>query len=835
MTDYNNMAELNYNEKKSLNHIYFVKNRNVKRTTDEERKKNVIVCDIDKAVETIKNGGTYHEFFMNDCLTKIYLDIEREYNEEVDEKEKNDILDACVGEINKIFEIDENFDAKRDIAVAQRHRWIKKGKIMKYKVSFRFWIVGYSIKYTQIPQLFKDYNVGVVPVINVPFDMSVYGNNQLLNCVCNWKIPNDKDYPLIPITNHEIKAFIAQYIGDARANINYPETTKPNEVKNETKNVEEDVENQKLKDTYILIDMLNADRADNYQTWMEVGWCLKNIDESLLCKWIKFSEQSYKYKEVECEKLWESMKKGNIGMGSLHMWAKQDNKKAYDDFMKFELRKEILKAKGGFDFDMANVVYKMYENKYAYDAKYETWYMFKHHRWMEMPKGLDLMKNIPTEVSDMFRSSISYFSDMAIKSQKEDDKEKYDNIVKNLHACIGKMKKTAFQKAVMEQLKMLFKVDDFTINLDEKPNLIGFTNGVYDLDEDIFREGRPEDMINKSTGYAYVPTINMSIRRKIMDFFTSIQDTEEMRDYLLDTLGINIHGDKKRQFVFFWVGEGGNGKGVCVVLYSGALGEYCYQPSIDIFTKKKSSSSSASPEIAKVKGVRGCISTEPERDEVIYVGILKNWTGAKSDKLQGRPLYGQSIEFKPQSYPIIQMIMKPALSSDDGGIARRLRLITFPYNFVDNPTRPHEKKIDLTLETTFTDEEYYQQFMLVMIERYRAYKNNGYDIYTPEKVLNETKEYLNENNHVQNFIDECYEKDPEYLVQSSVISMDFKKWCKDNHINVQYKKSDFNALLKKCGYEVVKKTDRGLFHNCMVIYGIRGKYEIMNDEKDELN
>lgn len=76
-----------------------------------------------------------------------------------------------------------------------------------------------------------------------------------------------------------------------------------------------------------LVDILNEKRADSYSTWIEVGWCLYNIDDSeiMLDKWIEFSQKSSKFKYGECETKWASMYKGGLGMGTLVMWAKEDD------------------------------------------------------------------------------------------------------------------------------------------------------------------------------------------------------------------------------------------------------------------------------------------------------------------------------------------------------------------------------------------------------------------------------------------------------------------------------------------------------------------------------
>lgn len=77
-----------------------------------------------------------------------------------------------------------------------------------------------------------------------------------------------------------------------------------------------------------LVDLLCEERSNDYNTWIRVGWCLYNIDDSsrMLPVWHKFSAKSYKYSEYECEKMWTSFNKQEDGvkMGSLVEWAKQD-------------------------------------------------------------------------------------------------------------------------------------------------------------------------------------------------------------------------------------------------------------------------------------------------------------------------------------------------------------------------------------------------------------------------------------------------------------------------------------------------------------------------------
>lgn len=368
---------------------------------------------------------------------------------------------------------------------------------------------------------------------------------------------------------------------------------------------------------------------------------------------------------------------------------------------------------------------------------------------------------------------------------------------------------------------MLMKIEGFYGKLDEKPNLIGFENGVYDLDAFEFRDGRPEDMLTKSTGYNYTDNVNDEVRDDLMKFFRSIQPNEEMTEGLLMTQAINLHGTKRHELIFFWCGRGGNGKGVSVVVIEGTFGEYFYAPSVQLYTARKKSSSQAAPELAKARGVRNMISTEPEQDEIIQIGLIKQLTGG--DKTQARELYGKPIEFVLQALPVIQMNNRPKLSGVDGGIARRLVVVDFPFNFVENPVLEHERPIDNTLKEKFKKTEYHQQFFLMLLERYKTYANNGFKMTLPAEMLEAAKEYLDENNLVKKCLIENYQKGTS---NDMVLAEEVFKASKTT-----LSKRDFYREVENCGYKVVKDyKKRGPYRDKAVIVGIALKNCIEDDD-----
>jgi len=110
-----------------------------------------------------------------------------------------------------------------------------------------------------------------------------------------------------------------------------------------------------------LVKILSAERADNYRTWIEVGWCLHNISPSLLDSWIDFSKKSEKFVPGECESQWVSFdsRDDGLGIGSLHRWAKLDNLKEYQLFTRNSIGKDMLKSQSQTTQDIARVVYNM--------------------------------------------------------------------------------------------------------------------------------------------------------------------------------------------------------------------------------------------------------------------------------------------------------------------------------------------------------------------------------------------------------------------------------------------------------------------------------------------
>ena len=85
-----------------------------------------------------------------------------------------------------------------------------------------------------------------------------------------------------------------------------------------------------------LVSLLSVKRANNYDSWIKVGWCLQNQGFDLLDLWIEFSKKSpRKFTRGECDDIWAKMdaKKHKYRIGSLFKWAKQDSPDEFEQLV----------------------------------------------------------------------------------------------------------------------------------------------------------------------------------------------------------------------------------------------------------------------------------------------------------------------------------------------------------------------------------------------------------------------------------------------------------------------------------------------------------------------
>ena len=576
---------------------------------------------------------------------------------------------------------------------------------------------------------------------------------------------------------------------------------KAEQIKYDIPASKEDAIRRATKFTNILSDK----RASDYHDWLRVGLALHNIDNSLLLVWIEFSKKcSRKYKEGDCEKIWNTMKNplnGNVlTIRSLAYWAKQDDPKEYEIFNRDEFKSMMKKSLDGNTYYLAKSVYSKYSDRFVCSAlKSNIWWEFKNNRWHRIEEGYTLKILLSEDFANEYNREISELSLKAIVVSGI-EKEELQNKRSRIDKIVDKLMNNTFKNTLMDECKALFYDSQFEQKLDSNINLVGFENGIYDLEQCIFREGRPDDYITLSTKNDYYKWNDKNpFNSHIFKFFDQVLPNKAVQTYFLNTLCTCLSGTTKEEKLYIMTGSGSNGKSLTMDLMYLALGDYYMSCPITIITRKRGQSNETAPEKVRMKGRRCGVFQETDDGEKMNVGVMKEFTGG--DKVLVRDLFkgsAEMIEFKPQMKYFLTCNQLPIVPSNDDGTWRRLRVIQFGSKFTDNPTKQNEFIIDNTLKQKI--EQWAPTFISYLIHIYNTeYKSKTY-LSEPPEVMAFTNQYKMENDYYTEFITEKINitNNVNDTIKRDDLCNDFKDWYKNTYDSKNVpKKSDIIKFMSK--------------------------------------
>ena len=568
-----------------------------------------------------------------------------------------------------------------------------------------------------------------------------------------------------------------------------------------------------------LSNILSQERSSDNKTWIDVGYCLHSISPNhLLNSWINFSKKWIGYcNQEECERQWDYMNNTNTPqytMGTLIFWAKQDNPDEFSKIQKDSLSKLVDKSligekTCGAHTDVANIVYNYYKNLFVCSGlKENAWFYFNeiNGRWKETEQGHILRMRLSSDIIDIYQHYSEIYKDKRGPDPETETYEIYDRKHTNCMKVMIKLKDSNYKDKIMKECKEKFYDGEFMDKLNSNKNLVGFDNGVIDLKyetinyngnlkETIFRQGRPDDYISLSVGYSFpvdiadlpinidkikdnIVHINdyESLNADLDDFIEKVLPNEDVRDYTLRFLSSCLSGEVREEKFYFWTGSGANGKSKITDLITSTLGGYSKTMDVSFLTTKRGSSSSASPELEAIRYARFVSMSEPERDDQIYVGKLKQITGG--DTMTSRGLFKDTTEFKPQFKLMLMCNELPKLAGNDGGVHRRIEVVDFISKFTDNPrpsvNNPHQYHADLELGTKL--KKWNILFMIKLLDYYKIYDKEG--TRAPSSVTEATKIYITENDVMQKWISNALEESDNPTPFDDLLD-NLKSWCED--------------------------------------------------------
>lgn len=732
------------------------------------------------------NKGNIKDGIHLEIMVKTHTDIQHIIHNDVVKSVMKDVFsNKGIGELP----LKNTADKIMDEAVIDRNNWTlygcSKPNLGRYNVSHVY------------DHVYDDSN-DTFELREVKNPMSHYTHLDLINQLSvnqpdapTYKIKSEYGIDLSQLTDQNNDKKTKRKVADTRAFISGKRKPK--------KHISSDEAKKRVEEATALTKILAPYRADEYATWMEVGWCLYNISQSLLDVWIEFSKQSFKFKEGECEELWCKFTEHNLGTGSLHRWAKLDNPSAYIELRSEFISAYIFRSLSGTTQDAAEVVYQMFKHQYVcVSSKGDLWYEFKNHRWHECKNGITLKQRIGNDVLNEYLHLVTHYNVSAIEYENE-RKDQALFRAKGLTDLTYKLRDLTFKEKIVKECIVMFQDATFMSELDSNPYLLGFENGVYDLAEGVFRDGRPEDRVSLSTGIDF-PDVELDLEDpvvlEILDFFQQVFPDEPLREYTLTLLASFLQGTNPDEKFHVFTGVGGNGKSKLMELFEMVMGEYAFKFPISLLTKGRAASGAANPEVARTRGKRfGCFQ-EPDEGERINVGLMKELTGG--DKILVRALYSEPFEFKPQFKLVLCCNHLPKIPSDDEGTWRRMSVVEFLSRFVRNPdpSNRYEFSRDDTLSQKLI--RWKEMFMVILVQYYKRYKIHG--LVEPPEVKNATNEYKKDSDVYAQFRDDELVKDEYSILKLEESYAQFKVWYSLNVTSKAPTRREFkNNIERKLG------------------------------------
>lgn len=213
--------------------------------------------------------------------------------------------------------------------------------------------------------------------------------------------------------------------------------------------------------------------------------------------------------------------------------------------------------------------------------------------------------------------------------------------------------------------------DSFYDKLDNDVSAIPFSNGMFDLNTCLFREYGDDDFVSETVGYGYEITTFDRAEKMFKNLFNTTEEYEYAAFWIGSFLDNRIHNDK----LFWFVGDGRNGKSVLVNVLADVMGNLHHALPSNYFSKESSNFNKANVELIKISKTKITTLAEPSR-QVVLSSVIEKTCG--NDRSAARSLYSNQMQnFKLRSKFILCANKMPDIDFNDQPVMNRLVVLNF--------------------------------------------------------------------------------------------------------------------------------------------------------------
>jgi len=479
--------------------------------------------------------------------------------------------------------------------------------------------------------------------------------------------------------------------------------------------------------------------------------------------------------------------------------------------------------------DLANYVFQRLHARYRYgfDAAQRQWrfYAFDGALWSygeakEMLRG-DIDDVVYPVVEDVAREW-----DKAEADRGVDEEKRRSRVAESLRS---KMAQNGWFEALWAKCDAVWKNPkrykdmklptprDFFGLLDDETHLLGFTNGVYDLERDVFYPSGsvpPTVNVSYSTGYDYVRPDAPGASDKMADIEREVyektfpdENTRRQAEAFVGSLLLSGNPDKKLALMLGAKGDNGKSSFMNWFLKE-TLGQYMTTVPVQVIVgKTRDDADACQPTLANNRKRKLLCLNEGDKRARLNSGVTKMLTG--NDDICVRNLYGQPESVRFHAKMVYVSNFPPIMDATDNALFKRMYPIDFISTFSNRVSDddPAERVFRAFSEDALRKKfrEWRAYHMLLMLKWFRKFRDDGYRLPAcPEtssgRLALENASHLGP---FREFVDETYERTtPQHPWSEGdfpVVSVDDVRSAFNERANANVDRDECKQLLAKIG------------------------------------
>lgn len=561
--------------------------------------------------------------------------------------------------------------------------------------------------------------------------------------------------------------------------------------------------------TQRLLNMLGLHRVERENFWLDVGRALYNVYKGSaegLAMWIRFTERSDMRSSQDCEYHYETFQYQNfLTHKTIGWYAREDSPHEYERWHKSWYIPSMDDALSCLNDDVAESFKRVFWLEFACASTSGPgqWYHFYNNRWNKVDNASDLRHYASGKFVEKFREYLHFITEESLRSQDRKIKEQADVISKNITTLINRLKGMTYKNNVVRAAADKFYQEDreFADKLDQNDCLLGLRNGIIETtdNEAIFRSGKPEDYVSKSTGVSYPENYTWEHPRvkEVMHWYRQTYIDEKIMKYKMKLDASILRGRNADKIFPICTGDVNNSKSMWKKLFDAAYGPYSIDFPMSVLSGKKMGNG-PTPELAQAKTARIAWLCEPDNDENFRNGILKMLTGGDSFFARFCRDDGGRTEAMFVLFLLCNAV--PLIPNCDKAVKERLKIIPYLSTWVKAHEAP--RTIEEQFEKrTFPMDKFFDKkipylapaFLWISVQTYKEYCQEG--LVEPPEVIQHTANYWRENDVYLLFTNENIEPvwvdlEKTQINSNATLSLqdiysEFTKWFRDTYPGVK--------------------------------------------------